>query len=167
MDIGERNGNPLQYSRLKSPMDTGAWRATIHGVTRVVRDLETKPPQFLCHMINSCELHNSVVFSTFTELHNHDYNLFFSSPQRNPISSQASAPLPQPRPATGNHKSTFCFNKSVSSGHLFLSFSFLFCGCALACGISFPWPRTEPGPSTVKVQSPSLWIPRELPGHFI
>ena len=26
-------GNPLQYSCLENPMDTGAWWATIHGVT--------------------------------------------------------------------------------------------------------------------------------------
>ena len=29
----EGNGNPLQYSCLKNPMDRGAWRATVHGVT--------------------------------------------------------------------------------------------------------------------------------------
>ena len=28
----EGNGNPIQYSCLKNPMDTGAWRATVHGV---------------------------------------------------------------------------------------------------------------------------------------
>ena len=27
---GEGNGNPLQYSCLKNPMDRGAWRATVH-----------------------------------------------------------------------------------------------------------------------------------------
>ena len=31
---GEGNGNPLQYSCLGSLMDRGAWRATVHGVTR-------------------------------------------------------------------------------------------------------------------------------------
>ena len=31
---GEENGNPLQYSCLDNPMDTGAWRATIHGITK-------------------------------------------------------------------------------------------------------------------------------------
>ena len=31
---GEENGNPLQYSCLENPMDRGAWRATIHGVTK-------------------------------------------------------------------------------------------------------------------------------------
>ena len=28
---GEGNGNPLQYSCLKNPMDGGAWWATVHG----------------------------------------------------------------------------------------------------------------------------------------
>ena len=32
---GEGNGNPLQYSCLENPMHRGAWRATIHGVTKV------------------------------------------------------------------------------------------------------------------------------------
>ena len=31
---GEGNGNPLQYSSLENPMDRGAWRATVHGVTK-------------------------------------------------------------------------------------------------------------------------------------
>ena len=30
---GEGNGNPLQYSCLGNPIDRGAWRATVHGVT--------------------------------------------------------------------------------------------------------------------------------------
>ena len=30
----EGNGNPLQYSCLGNPMDRGAWRATVHGVTK-------------------------------------------------------------------------------------------------------------------------------------
>ena len=36
---GEGNGNPFQYSCLGSPMDRGAWRATVHGVARVGHDL--------------------------------------------------------------------------------------------------------------------------------
>ena len=32
--LEEENGNPLQYSCLKNPMDRGAWQATVHGVTR-------------------------------------------------------------------------------------------------------------------------------------
>ena len=30
---GEGNGNPFQYSCLENPMDRGAWRATVNGVT--------------------------------------------------------------------------------------------------------------------------------------
>ena len=30
---GEGNGNPLQYSCLKKPMDRGAWRATVQRIT--------------------------------------------------------------------------------------------------------------------------------------
>ena len=30
----EGNGNPLQYSCLENPMDRGAWRASVHGVTK-------------------------------------------------------------------------------------------------------------------------------------
>ena len=29
---GERNGNPLQYSHLRNPMDRGGWWATVPGV---------------------------------------------------------------------------------------------------------------------------------------
>ena len=32
--IGEGNGNPLQYSCLENPMDGGAWWATVHGVAK-------------------------------------------------------------------------------------------------------------------------------------
>ena len=31
---GEGNGNPFQYSCLESPMDRGAWWATVHGVAK-------------------------------------------------------------------------------------------------------------------------------------
>ena len=30
---GGGHGNPLQYFCLENPMDRGAWRATVHGVT--------------------------------------------------------------------------------------------------------------------------------------
>ena len=30
----EENGNPLQYSCLENSRDRGAWRATVHGVTK-------------------------------------------------------------------------------------------------------------------------------------
>ena len=30
----EGNGYPLQYSCLENPTDSGAWQATVHGVTK-------------------------------------------------------------------------------------------------------------------------------------
>ena len=32
--LGEGNGNLLQYSCLDNPMDRGAWRATLHRITK-------------------------------------------------------------------------------------------------------------------------------------
>ena len=37
-DLGEGNGNPLQYSYLENSMDRGAWWATVHGVKRAGHD---------------------------------------------------------------------------------------------------------------------------------
>ena len=31
---GGGHGNPFWYSCVESPMDRGAWRATVHGVTK-------------------------------------------------------------------------------------------------------------------------------------
>ena len=31
---GEGNGTPLQYSCLENPMDGGAWKAAVHGVSK-------------------------------------------------------------------------------------------------------------------------------------
>ena len=40
---GKGSGNPLQYSCLGNPMNGGAWRATVRGVTKEVgHDLATK-----------------------------------------------------------------------------------------------------------------------------
>ena len=39
----EGNGNPFQCSYLKKPMDRGALQATVHEVSRVRHNLETKP----------------------------------------------------------------------------------------------------------------------------
>ena len=58
--LGERNGNPPQYSCLENPMDRGAWWATVHEVAKVGYDLatETKKPNHLlalCISISSLE----------------------------------------------------------------------------------------------------------------
>ena len=39
---GEGNGNPLQYSCLETPMDRGAWQATVHGVPKSWTRLSTR-----------------------------------------------------------------------------------------------------------------------------
>ena len=41
---GEGSGNPLQYSCLENPVDQGAWRAMVHGISRVGHNLVNKPP---------------------------------------------------------------------------------------------------------------------------
>ena len=47
----EGNGNPLQYSCLGNFMDGGAWRATVHGVTRSQTGLSTHTPRCQSHNI--------------------------------------------------------------------------------------------------------------------
>ena len=56
---GEGNGNPLQYSCLENPMDRGAWRATVHEVTKswtLLKRLSTQCNDYFwlftkfCHM---------------------------------------------------------------------------------------------------------------------
>ena len=41
---GGANGNPLQYSCLKNPIDRGAWWATVHGVANSRTQLSTHNP---------------------------------------------------------------------------------------------------------------------------
>ena len=52
---GERNGKPFQYFCLENPMDSGAWWATVRGITRVEHGLVTKPgcPK---HTLLNCQL---------------------------------------------------------------------------------------------------------------
>ena len=34
LTFGEGHGNPLHYSYLEDPMDRGAWRTAVHGITK-------------------------------------------------------------------------------------------------------------------------------------
>ena len=43
--LGEGNGNPLRDSCLENPMDRGAWRAIVHGVTKSQTQLRTEQQQ--------------------------------------------------------------------------------------------------------------------------
>ena len=40
----EGNRNPFQYFCLENHMERATWQATVHGATRIGRDLATKPP---------------------------------------------------------------------------------------------------------------------------
>ena len=42
---GEGNGNSLQYFCLENPKDRGAWRATVHGVSKSWRQLSEQSPR--------------------------------------------------------------------------------------------------------------------------
>ena len=44
--IREGNGTPLQYSCLENPMDRGAWKAAVHGVTKSQTRLSDFPFTF-------------------------------------------------------------------------------------------------------------------------
>ena len=39
---GGGNDNPLQYACLENPLDRGAWKAIVHGVSSVRHDLATE-----------------------------------------------------------------------------------------------------------------------------
>ena len=56
---GEGNGNPLQYSCLKNPMDRRAWPATVHRITKSQTQLSTHT----CHVnYISIKLEKKIVF---------------------------------------------------------------------------------------------------------
>ena len=38
--LGEGNGSLIQYSCLRNTLDRGAWRATVHGVTKQLDTIE-------------------------------------------------------------------------------------------------------------------------------
>ena len=37
--LGEGNGDPIQYSCLENPLDSGVWRATVHRVMKSQTEL--------------------------------------------------------------------------------------------------------------------------------
>ena len=73
---GERNGHPLQYSCLENPTDREAWWAKIHGGHKESDTAEQVTLSLFTHSIivhdipkaETLKVHNSAVFSLFTEL---------------------------------------------------------------------------------------------------
>ena len=49
---GEENGNPLHYSCLETPMDRGAWRATVHRVAQSWTHLK-RLSMHACRLLNA------------------------------------------------------------------------------------------------------------------
>ena len=56
---GEGNGNPLQDSFLRNPMDRGAWQATVHGVAKESDTTEQQNNNNLGSSTKMCLLFNS------------------------------------------------------------------------------------------------------------
>ena len=48
---GVENGNPLQYPCLETPMDRGAWRATVHGVSKSQTQMKQLSMHYVVHTI--------------------------------------------------------------------------------------------------------------------
>ena len=59
----EANGYPLHYSGLENPMDRGAWRATVHGVTKSWMQLTHKHTHTTLYWL-VCQLMDTWVVST-------------------------------------------------------------------------------------------------------
>ena len=60
---GEGNSHPLQYSCLENYMNRGAWRATVHGVSK-----SQTPPSILTL---------TVTIHTYTHAHKYCYGHYF------------------------------------------------------------------------------------------
>ena len=60
---GERNGNPLEYSCLESPMKRGAWWATVHGVKKSGSQLSSWAHTYIRHKLNSSKTIETHSFS--------------------------------------------------------------------------------------------------------
>ena len=59
---GEGNGTPLQYSCLENPMDGGAWKSAVHGVTEGRTRLRDFPSTFHFHALEKeMATHSSVL----------------------------------------------------------------------------------------------------------
>ena len=58
---GGGHGNPLQDSCLGNPMDRGAWRATVHGVTKSDMTEVTKYQQLWQPVLGLCWMQEDVM----------------------------------------------------------------------------------------------------------
>ena len=60
--LREGNGTPLQYSCLENPMDGGAWKAAVHGITKSRKRLSNLTFTFHFHALEKeMATHSSVL----------------------------------------------------------------------------------------------------------
>ena len=72
---GEGNGNTFQYSCLENSMDRGAWKSTVHGISKS-RHNWSKNTFTLIYIMHSKMIHY-VVFTWFSTLHKWNYMYSF------------------------------------------------------------------------------------------
>ena len=63
---GEGNGNLLQYSCLRNPMDRGAWQATVHGFAKSRSQLSTHTHTVIFNFLRN---HHTIFRSHWTIVH--------------------------------------------------------------------------------------------------
>ena len=71
---GEGNGNPLQYSCLKNPMDRGAWWTTVHGVAESQTRLSDFTSSVTLNSFPICVIMTIISFQKFLSIPNGNYN---------------------------------------------------------------------------------------------
>ena len=141
---GGRHGNPLQDSCLGNSMDRGAWRATVHGVTK-------SEMQLSMHAIIE-GLVNWVLWWMGLITHSCIMSFFFLwTGIRNPVFWSLLVVQPWQKFFTSNFYDPF------------FSFLFLAALCCVACGILGPQPGMEPMPPTGEARGPNHWITSEVP----
>ena len=90
---GEGSGNPLLYSCLENPMDTGVWWATVQGVAKSQTRLKRLSMHArLCFLVNSYNGEERWVIWRFASVR--------PSLMTNYIIPPSFLPLPLPLPAT-------------------------------------------------------------------
>ena len=76
----EGNDNPLQYSCLENPMDSGAWRATVRGVAKSWTQLSTHRHTQIFNQLPISSLELVISTSLFIKMGHLErtHNIYFS-----------------------------------------------------------------------------------------
>ena len=133
---GEGNDNPLQYSCLENPIDGGAWKATVHGVTKSRTRLSDFTYFLSGTLSTQCELALLLLFPEVT--HRIRIRTSFS----------LLSPVPPPEPLTSLKRKCYslslCDPVDCIAHHAPLSMGFSRQG--YWSGMPFPSPGNLPDP---------------------